>query len=68
MKTVLQTHLRGYIDDYEKLSKAGAEVVVCVAVNDPFVVAAWSEASGAKGKVSISEPGPQHMQAGDSFG
>lgn len=47
----MQTHLAGYISDHEKLASAGAEVVVCVAVNDPFVMAAWGEATGAAGKV-----------------
>jgi len=47
----MQTHLKGYVSDYDKLTKAGAEIIVCVAVNDPFVMEAWGDASGAKGKV-----------------
>ena len=47
----LQTHLPGYINDYDKLSKAGAQVIACVAVNDPFVMAAWGEVNKAEGKV-----------------
>mmetsp|Transcript_440 Transcript_440/g.1313 ORF Transcript_440/g.1313 Transcript_440/m.1313 type:complete len:197 (+) Transcript_440:38-628(+) len=48
-----KTHLPGYINDYEKLKAAGAEVVVCTAVNDAFVTGAWGEAAGADGKVRI---------------
>lgn len=49
----LQTHLPGYVNDYEKLKEAGAEVIVCVSVNDPFVMAAWGEAHNATGKVRL---------------
>jgi len=49
----MQTHLPGYITDYDKLTKAGAQVIVCVAVNDAFVMTAWGESAGAKGKVRL---------------
>jgi len=48
-----KTHLPGYINDYDKLKSAGAEVVACTAVNDPFVMAAWGEANSAGGKVRM---------------
>lgn len=34
-----QVHLPGYVQDYDKLRAAGADVIACVAVNDPFVQA-----------------------------
>ena len=48
---LLQTHLPGYVSDSEKFKKLGVEVVVCVAVNDAFVMSAWGEANQASGKV-----------------
>lgn len=51
----LQSHLPGYIGDYEKLTKAGAEVIACVSINDAFVMAAWGTANGSSGKVSLRQ-------------
>ena len=35
----------------------GIDTVACVAVNDPFVLAAWAETSGGKGKVLFLSDG-----------
>ena len=49
----MQTHLPGYIADFDKLVAKGVEVVACVSVNDAFVMAAWGESSGATGKIRM---------------
>ena len=41
------------MEDYEKLKAKGVEVIVCISVNDAFVMAAWGEASGAGGKIRM---------------
>jgi len=46
-----KTHLPGYIADADALRAKGVDLVVCVSVNDAFVMAAWGEAHGAEGKV-----------------
>ena len=46
-----KTHLPGFVSDYDKLTKAGAQVIACTSVNDAFVMAAWGEQNGADGKV-----------------
>ncbi|KAL4545742.1 hypothetical protein Ndes2526B_g00392 [Nannochloris sp. 'desiccata'] len=48
-----KTHLPGYIADYDTLKEAGAEIVVCVSVNDAFTMGAWGDAHGADGKVRM---------------
>lgn len=48
-----KTHLPGYIADADALRAKGVELVVCVSVNDAFVMAAWGEAHGAEGKVMM---------------
>mmetsp|Transcript_53980 Transcript_53980/g.152978 ORF Transcript_53980/g.152978 Transcript_53980/m.152978 type:complete len:164 (-) Transcript_53980:78-569(-) len=51
--TCSETHLPGYLEMSEELKAAGAEVVVCVSVNDPFVMAAWGKQNEAEGKVRM---------------
>lgn len=48
-----QTHLPGYVEDYEKLKAKGVEVIACISVNDAFVMAAWGEANRAEGKIRM---------------
>jgi peroxiredoxin len=50
-------HLPGFIESADKFKALGIDVVACVAVNDPFVLAAWEEKSGGKGKVLFLSDG-----------
>ena len=45
------SHLPGFIEQADRLKAEGVETIACVAVNDPFVMAAWGEQQGAPGKV-----------------
>ena len=47
------THLPGYIAKADELKAAGVNEIVCVSVNDPFVMAAWGKAHGADNKVRM---------------
>ena len=44
-------HLPGFIASADEFKSLGIDTVACVAVNDPFVLGAWEEKSGGKGKV-----------------
>nr|QFQ66322.1 redoxin [Phanerochaete pseudomagnoliae]QFQ66323.1 AhpC-TSA [Phanerochaete pseudomagnoliae]QFQ66324.1 AhpC-TSA [Phanerochaete pseudomagnoliae]QFQ66325.1 AhpC-TSA [Phanerochaete pseudomagnoliae]QFQ66329.1 AhpC-TSA [Phanerochaete pseudomagnoliae] len=45
--TCQNTHITGYLSKLEEL-KAKADVVIVIAFNDPFVMAAWGKANGIK--------------------
>jgi len=48
-----KTHLPGYVADSDALRSKGIDEIVCVSVNDAFVMAAWGEAHHAAGKVRM---------------
>lgn len=50
-------HLPGFVERAADFKKRGVDSVVCVAVNDPFVLSAWEEKSGGKGKVLFLSDG-----------
>ncbi|MBC8012868.1 MAG: peroxiredoxin [Methyloceanibacter sp.] len=50
-------HLPGFIERADEFKTLGIDTVACVAVNDPFVLGAWAEASGGKGKVLFLSDG-----------
>ena len=50
-------HLPGFIESADDFKKQGVDRVVCIAVNDPFVLAAWEEKSGGKEKVLFLSDG-----------
>ena len=59
-----KTHLPGYINDSEAIRAKGVDLVVCVSVNDAFVMKAWGDAHGAEGKVlMLADPDASFTKA-----
>ena len=57
-------HLPGYIENAEALAQKGIELIVCVAVNDSFVMGCWAKATGAEGKVRmLADPHAEFSKA-----
>lgn len=48
-----QQHLPGYVAKSDEIKAKGVDEIVCIAVNDPFVLKAWGDALGAEGKVTV---------------
>jgi peroxiredoxin len=50
-------HLPGFLNNYADLRSRGADSVVCIAVNDPFVMDAWGQAHEVKGRIRMVADG-----------
>ncbi|RXF75610.1 peroxiredoxin [Hansschlegelia zhihuaiae] len=55
--TCHKNHLPGYLAYLEALAYKGVEMVAVTAVNDVFVMDAWAQATGAKGKIEFLSDG-----------
>jgi peroxiredoxin len=51
--TCSMTHLPGYVNNADNLKAKGVDAIVCLSVNDPFVMHAWAEQHGAHGKITM---------------
>ncbi len=50
-------HLPSFVHNADALRAKGISEIICVAVNDPFVMRAWSEQNHADGKVTMLSDG-----------
>ncbi|XP_049868476.1 peroxiredoxin-5, mitochondrial [Pectinophora gossypiella] len=61
-----KTHLPGYVEKADQLKSEGVAEIVCVAVNDPYVMAAWGQQHNTKGKLRmLADPSGQFIKALD---
>ena len=51
-------HLPGFIKNYKEVKKKGVTKIICISVNDPFVMKAWGETHNVEDKI---------LMAGDPF-
>lgn len=55
--TCSEKHLPGFVEQAEAIKAKGVDAILCVAVNDPFVVGAWEKARNVGGKVRMLSDG-----------
>jgi peroxiredoxin len=55
--TCSMKHLPGFVDRAGELKSKGVDEIVCLSVNDPFVMGAWGKEQNAGGKVRMLADG-----------
>ena len=46
-------HLPGYVNSYEKYKTKGIDYIMCISVNDPFVMDAWGKSHNVGDKITM---------------
>jgi|TARA_B100001564_G_scaffold171241_2_gene143956 peroxiredoxin len=55
--TCSRTHLPGYLENYDKLMEKGIDAIICISVNDIFVMKAWAKDQNSGDKVILAADG-----------
>jgi peroxiredoxin len=55
--TCHKNHLPGFVANEAAFKAKGVDAIAMTSVNDPFVLTAWAEASGAKGRIDFLADG-----------
>jgi len=55
--TCSETHMPGFVVNYDAFINKGIDVVACLSVNDPFVMKAWQDNQNAENIVMIADGG-----------
>lgn len=59
-----KTHLPGYVTKADELKSKGISEIICLSVNDPFVMEAWGVAHNAKEKIKmLADPKAEFTKA-----
>jgi len=61
--TCTNTHLPGYVVHYDQFVEKGVDQIICVAVNDPFVMTAWGKSNNADNIVMLSDANAAFVKA-----
>ena len=57
------THLPGYVVSADELTAKGVDAIICVAVNDAFVMSAWGKAQNAENLMMLADGDGSYTKA-----
>jgi len=60
-RTCSARHLPGFVDNANALKAKGIDTIVCISVNDAFVMAAWAKAQGVGDSVLMVADGSANL-------
>jgi glutaredoxin/glutathione-dependent peroxiredoxin len=52
-----QQHMPGYVENAGRMKNSGADEIICIAMNDPFVMKKWGEFLGVDGHITMLTDG-----------
>jgi peroxiredoxin/glutaredoxin len=61
--TCSTAHVPGYVARDQDFKKAGIDDIVCLSVNDPYVMDAWQDAEKARGITFVADPEGEFTRA-----
>ncbi|WP_144391702.1 peroxiredoxin [Pleionea sediminis] len=61
--TCSEAHLPGFVVNADKIKAKGVDTIICLSVNDSFVMKAWGEASNADDIMMLADGGGQFTKA-----
>jgi len=61
--TCSNSHLPSFVEKAADLKAKGVDEIVCTAVNDPFVLAAWAKSGGAEGVTMLADGNGEFAEA-----
>jgi peroxiredoxin len=57
------THLPGYVVSADELKAKGIDAIICVAINDAFVMSAWGKAQNAENLMMLADGDGSYTKA-----
>ncbi len=61
--TCSEAHLPGFVVNADKIKAKGVDTIICLSVNDSFVMKAWGDASNAEDIVMLADGGGAFTKA-----
>ncbi|NVJ51071.1 MAG: peroxiredoxin [Gammaproteobacteria bacterium] len=61
--TCSEAHLPGFVVNADKIKALGVDSIICLSVNDSFVMKAWGEASNAEDIIMLADGGAAFTKA-----